>query len=408
MGPPVMHRSSWRTPVVILACGTVVLLLSFGIRTNFGLFLKPITEELGWGREAFATAIGVQMLLWGLAQPFAGAVADKYGAGRVIAVGGAMYALGVLVMAQTSSPLDFTLGAGVLVGLGLTGTGFPIILAVIGRSVEARRRSLFLGLAAAGGSSGQVFMVPLGQAFLDAYGWMTALGLLAALSFIMVPLAAALAGRPRVEARREVRQSFAEAIREAGGHGGYWYLNAGFFVCGFHVMFIATHLPAFIVDQGAAASLGAWALALIGLGNIVGSIISGYLGGRYSKRYLLSGLYLARAVIISIFVLAPISDTSILVFSVAIGVLWLSTVPLTSGLVAQIFGVRYMATLFGFVFLSHQIGGFLGVWLGGYVFDATGSYDIVWWVAVALGVAAAFLHMPINERPVPRLAAAAD
>ncbi len=210
MGSPEMHRSSWRTPIVILVCGTVVALLSFGIRTNFGLFLKPITEELGWGREAFATAIGVQMLLWGLAQPFAGAVADKYGAGRVIAVGGAMYALGVLVMAQTSSPLDFTLGAGVLVGLGLTGTGFPIILAVIGRSVEAQRRSLFLGLAAAGGSSGQVLMVPLGQAFLDAYGWMTALGLLAALSFTMVPLAAALAGRPKVEARREARQGFAE------------------------------------------------------------------------------------------------------------------------------------------------------------------------------------------------------
>jgi predicted MFS family arabinose efflux permease len=403
-----MHRSSWRTPTVILACGTVVLLLSFGIRTNFGLFQIPITGELGWGREAFATAIAIQMLLWGLAQPFAGAVADKYGAGRVVAVCGAMYALGVLVMARTSSPFDFTLGAGVLVGLGLTGTGFPIILAVIGRSVEARRRSLFLGLAAAGGSSGQVFMVPLGQAFLDAYGWMTALGLLAALSFTMVPLAAALAGRPHVEARREARQSFAEAIREAGGHGGYWFLTAGFFVCGFHVMFIATHLPAFIVDQGAAAGLGAWALALIGLGNIVGSLISGFLGGRYSKRYLLSGVYLARAVVISIFVLAPMSDTSILVFSVAIGVLWLSTVPLTSGLVAQIFGVRYMATLFGFVFLSHQIGGFLGAWLGGYVFDATGSYDIVWWVAVALGVAAAFLHMPINERPVPRLAAAAD
>ncbi len=403
-----MHRSSWRTPIVILACGTVVLLLSFGIRTSFGLFLKPITGEFGWGREAFATAIGIQVLLWGLAQPFAGAVADKYGAGRVVAVCGVMYALGVALMARTSSPFDFTLTAGLLVGLGLTGTGFPIILAVIGRSVEARRRSLFLGLAAAGGSSGQLLMVPLGQAFLEAYGWMTALGLLAALSFTMVPLAAALAGRPRVEAGREARQSFAEAIREAGGHGGYWFLNAGFFVCGFHVMFIATHLPAFIVDQGAAASLGAWALALIGFGNMVGSTIWGFLGGHYSKRYLLSGLYLARAVVISIFVLTPVSDTSILVFSLVMGVLWLGTVPLTSGLVAQIFGVRYMATLFGFVFLSHQLGGFLGVWLGGYVFDATGSYDIVWWVAVALAVAASFLHMPINERPVPRLAAAAQ
>lgn len=401
-----MHHSSWRTPIVILVCGTVVLLLSFGIRTSFGLFLNPITGDLGWGREIFAGAIAIQILLWGLAQPLAGAVADRYGAGRVVAACGVMYALGIALMARAEAPLDFVLGTGLLVGLGLTGTGFPIVLAVIGRSVDSRRRSLFLGLAAAGGSSGQLFMVPLGQAFLDAYGWVTALGLLAALSFAMVPLAAALAGPPGGDARLEARQSFAEAIREAGGHGGYWFLTAGFFVCGFHVMFIATHLPAFIVDHGAAASLGAWALALIGLGNIFGSSISGILGGRVSKRYLLSGLYLARAAVIGIFVLVPLSDTSILVFSMAMGVLWLSTVPLTSGLVAQIFGVRYMATLFGFVFLGHQIGGFLGAWLGGYVFDATGSYEIVWWVAVALGVAASILHMPINERPVPRLAAA--
>ncbi len=401
-----MHRLSWRTPIVVLVCGTVVLLLSFGIRTSFGLFLRPVIGEFGWGREVFAFAIALQILLWGVAQPFAGAIADKYGAGRVVAACGVLYALGIALMARAESPFGFTLGAGLLIGIGLSGTSFPIILAVIARSVAAHRRSLFLGLGAAGGSSGQLLMVPLGQVFIDGYGWIMALGLLAAVSLAMVPLAAALAGRSQPGTRAEVAQSLGSAVREAGGHGGYWFLTAGFFVCGFHVFFIATHLPAFIVDKGLAAALGATALAVIGLGNIFGSYLSGVLGGHFSKKYLLSGLYLLRSVVIAIFVLAPVSDLSIIVFSAAIGVLWLSTVPLTSGLVAQIFGVRYMAMLFGFVFFSHQVGGFLGVWLGGVVFDATGSYDVIWWISVALGVAAALLHWPINERPVARLAAA--
>ncbi len=403
-----MDRQGWRTPIVVLVCGTVVLLLSFGIRTSFGLFLQPVTDELGWGREAFAFAIAVQILVWGLAQPFAGALADKYGPGRVIGLCGAMYAFGVYLMSQVSTPFELVFSAGFVVGIALSGTSFPVVLAVIGRSVSERRRSLFLGLGAAGGSSGQLLMVPLGQEFLSAYGWVTALALLAALSFAMAPLAAALARPPTAAAGFEGQQTLREAVREASVHGGFWYLTAGFFVCGFHVYFIATHLPAFIVDKGAAPALGATALALIGLGNIAGSYISGVLGGRYSKKYLLSGLYFARSVVIAIFVLVPVSDVSILVFSLAIGALWLSTVPLTSGLVAQIFGMRYMATLFGIVFLGHQLGGFLGVWLGGYIYDAMGSYDAVWWISVALGVAAAVLHWPINERPVPRLAAAAD
>ncbi len=401
-----MNRSSWRTPIVVLGCGTVVLLLSFGIRTSFGLFLQPVSDSFGWGRGVFATAMAIQNLMWGLAQPFAGALADKYGAGRVVATCGAMYALGVYLMSQAAPPFDLTMRTGFLLGIGLSGTGFPVVLAVIGRSVPERRRSLFLGLGAAGGSSGQVLVVPLGQSFLSAHGWVTALVLLAVLSCVMMPLAAALAGRQGGGARAMAKQSLAEAVREASGHGGYWYLTAGFFVCGFHVAFIATHLPAFIVDKGAAAALGATALVLIGLGNIVGSFLSGVLGGHFSKKYLLSGLYLSRAVVISAFVLSPISDTSIMIFSAAMGVLWLSTVPLTSGLVAQMFGVRYMATLFGFVFLSHQMGSFLGVWLGGYVYDTTGSYDLVWWIAVGLGMMAAILHWPIDERPVARLAAA--
>lgn len=401
-----MNRVTWRTPIVVLVCGTVVLLLSFGIRSSFGLFLKPVIGEFGWGREVFSFAIALQILLWGIAQPFAGAIADKYGAGRVVATCAVLYALGIVLMARAENPFDFTLGAGLLVGIGLSGVSFPIVLAVVGRSVAAHRRSLFLGLAAAGGSSGQLLMVPLGQVFLDSYGWVTAFGLLAAVSFAMVPLAAALAGDSGPGARAEAAQSLGEAVREASGHRGFWFLTTGFFVCGFHVLFIATHLPAFIVDKGAAAALGATALAVIGLGNIFGSYLSGVLGGRFSKKYLLSGLYLLRSGVIAVFVLAPVSDVSIIVFSAAIGVLWLSTVPLTSGLVAQMFGVRYMAMLFGFVFFSHQVGGFLGVWLGGVVFDATGSYDPIWWISVALGVAAALLHWPINERPVARLAAA--
>lgn len=401
-----MHRSSWRTPIVVLACGTIVLLISFGTRTSFGLFLVPVTDGLGWGREAFAFALALQNLLWGLFVPVAGALADKFGSGRVIAAAGVTYAVGVYLMSQASSPFEFTLGAGFLVGIGLSGTGFPIILAVIGRSVDKRRRSLFLGLGSAGGSSGQLLVVPLGQGLLDAYGWSTALMVMAVLCFVMVPAVGALTGRPVGAAVGEATQSLGEAVREAAGHGGYRFLSAGFFVCGFHVGFISAHLPAFIVDNGGAPTLGAAALALIGLGNVFGSYASGVLGGRYSKKYLLSSLYLLRSAVIAAFVLTPVSDASILTFSLTIGVLWLSTVPLTSGLVAQVFGVRYMATLFGFVFLSHQVGSFLGVWLGGYVFDATGSYDVVWWLAVALGVMASAAHWPIDERPVPRLAEA--
>jgi predicted MFS family arabinose efflux permease len=317
-----------------------------------------------------------------------------------------MYVLGLALMAHAANGADLTLSGGVLIGLALSGTGFPVILSVVGRSVDESRRSLFLGLASAGGSSGQVLMVPLGQIFLDSFGWSSALMWLALLSCLMVPLAAALTGKATGGAEQLRKQSLTEALSEAGRHGGYWYLNAGFFVCGFHVTFIATHLPAFIVDRGASPALGAVALALIGFGNIIGSLTCGVLGGRYPKKRVLAGLYLARSLVISLFVLAPASDLSIMLFAGAIGMLWLGTVPLTSGLVAQIFGVRYMATLFGIVFLSHQLGSFLGAWLGGYVYDATGSYDLVWWVAVALGIVSAALHWPIDDRPLVRVAAA--
>ncbi len=395
-----MTDMRWRNPIVILVCASIVLILSFGIRTSFGIFLAPMTMDLGIGRESFAFAIALQNLLWGLSQPFAGAIADRYGSGRVVAVCAVVYVLGLVLMAHASSGTDLTIGAGVLIGLALSGTGFPVILAVVGRSVDESRRSLFLGFASAGGSSGQLLMVPLGQVFLDGFGWGTALLWFALLSSLMVPLAAVLTGKATASIERVRKQSLRQAIAEASRHGGYWYLTAGFFVCGFHVAFIATHLPAFILDRGGTPALGAAALALIGFGNIIGSLACGVLGGRYPKKYVLAGLYLGRSVIITLFILAPVSDLSILLFATGIGMLWLGTVPLTSGLVAHIFGMRYMATLFGFVFFSHQLGSFLGAWLGGYVFDTTGTYDLVWWIAVALGLAAAALHWPIDEQPV--------
>jgi predicted MFS family arabinose efflux permease len=397
-----MTANRWNSPVLILVCASIVLILSFGIRTSFGIFLAPVTTDLGLGRTSFAFAIAIQSLLWGVSQPFAGAIADRYGSGRVVAICGLMYVLGLVLMANATTAADLTLSNGLLIGFALSGTGFPVLLSVVGRSVDESRRSLFLGFASAGGSSGQVLMVPLGQILLDGFGWSEALLWIALLASLMVPLAAALTGKPSAASDRLLKQSLSEAIAEASRHGGYWYLTAGFFVCGFHVTFIATHLPAFIIDRGASPALGAVALALIGFGNIIGSLTCGVLGGRYPKKRVLAGLYLARSVVITLFILAPISDVSIMLFAAGIGLLWLGTVPLTSGLVAQMFGVRYMATLFGFVFFSHQLGSFLGAWLGGYVYDTTGSYDLVWWVAVALGIVAAALHWPIDDRPVVR------
>jgi predicted MFS family arabinose efflux permease len=291
-----------------------------------------------------------------------------------------------------------------LIGLALAGASFAVVLAAISRMVPEEKRSWALGLGTAAGSLGQFLMVPLGQAFIDAYGWMMALVLLSLFAAAIVPLANVLAGRS--EHYSGPQQSLGEALREAGGHASYWYLIAGFFVCGFHVAFIQTHLPAYLRDMGLAPQLGAWSLALVGLFNIIGAYSAGVMGGRHSKKYLLSFLYFARAVVIALFILVPISTVSVLLFSAAIGLLWLSTVPLTSGLVAVMFGPRYMATLFGIVFFSHQVGAFLGVWLGGYLFDSSGSYNLVWWLGVALGVFAGLMHWPIQERRVARLAAA--
>ena len=398
-----MTIQGWRTATVVLICGGIVLSLSIGIRQSFGLFLAPMSTDLGWGREVFAFAIAVQNILWGATQPFFGMAADRWGGGRILAVSGAFYVLGLYLMSTTAGVAEFNISAGILIGLALSGTSFAVVLGAVGRAFPPEKRSAALGIASAGGSFGQFVMVPLGQAAIDAYGWSLTFVLLACLAALMVALAAPLAGKPRVAVDAGGAQSMGEALAEARRHPGFLYLNAGFFVCGFHITFIGTHLPAYLTDLGLSATAASVSLALVGLFNIVGSLACGVAGGRYSKKYLLSGVYLARSVIILAFLLAPASNLSAYLFGAGMGLLWLGTVPLTSALVAQIFGPRYMSTLFGIVFFSHQVGAFLGVWLGGRIYDTTGSYDMVWWIAIALGLLAAALHLPINERPVPRL-----
>lgn len=394
---------AWRTPILVFLSGCVLLFLSFGTRQGFGLFLQPISAEFGWGREVFALAIAIQNLIVGAAQPFTSAIADRYGTGRMVAIGGLLYASGLFLMANASTPFDAYLSMGVLVGLGLSGTSFAIVFSAIARVVPEEKRSFALGAVSSIGSLGTFTMVPLGQAFLDAYGWITVLTMLGFVILLTVPVGFVLKGKPSAHASK---QSLREALREARGHRGYRLLVAGFFVCGFHVAYIATHLPSYIVDRGLSAEVGAWTLGLVGLFNVVGALGGGYLGDKISKRYLLSVLYFGRAVLFIVFILTPLTEVTVLMFGVIMGLLWLSTVPVTSALVAQIFGPQYMATLFGIVFFSHQIGGFLGAWLGGYLFDTTGSYDMVWYISIALGLISAALHLPIDEKPVSRLATA--
>lgn len=399
--PPALSRD-WRTPAVVLVCGGIVLSLSVGIRHGFGLFLQPMSADLGWGRETFAFAMALQHLLWGAAQPYTGMLADRYGAGRVLAAGAVLYVLGLALMAYSQTGFALGLSAGVLIGLGLSGTTFSVVLGVIGRAYPPEKRSMALGIAAAAGSFGQFAMLPIEQSLIERFGWLHALLMLAVMAAVMVPLAAALVEKSLVAAANVPSQSAAEAVREAFGHRGFVLLTLGFFVCGFQVVFIAVHLPAYLLDRGLTAHDGMIALALIGFFNVIGTWGGGWLGGKLSKKYLLSGLYFGRSVVITAFLLAPVTPLSLYLFSAAIGLLWLATVPLTNGLVAQIFGTRYFSMLGGFVFFSHQIGSFLGVWLGGMMYDRTGSYDLVWFIAIGLGIAAAIANLPIDEREIRR------
>jgi predicted MFS family arabinose efflux permease len=383
----------------------MVLMLSIGTRQTFGLFLPPMTFDLGWTRETFGFAIALQNIVWGIGQPFAGAIADKFGAARVIAFGGASYALGLAMMAYSTTGLAFDLSAGILVGLGLSGTGFGVIMGVVGRAAAPAKRSAALGLVGAGGSFGQFAMLPFAQGLISEFGWLSALLVLTACSLIIIPLASALAGRNT--AAHTSDQSLAAAIREAAAHKGFWFLTVSFMVCGFQTIFVMIHLPAYLVDKGLSPTDGMTALALIGFFNIVGSYACGLLGGHYSKKKLLMWLYSIRAVAIALFIALPLSTVTLWGFAVTMGATWLGTVPLTNGMVAQIFGVKYLSTLFSVVFLGHQIGSFLGAWYGGRMFDLTGSYTTVWIFCVVLSVIAAALCAPIDERDITasRLAA---
>jgi MFS family permease len=391
----------WRTPVVVLVCGGLILTLAMGIRHGFGLFLQPISSDLGWGRETFAFALAVQNLVWGATQPFAGMVADRFGTARVVLAGCALYVLGLVLMANAATPWFFVLTAGVLIGTGLSGVTYSVVSGVLGRKFPPEKRSMALGISAAAGSFGQFAVLPFTQWLLANVGWHGALLALAAVALLIIPLAAAMVERRETHAHLFV-QSAGQAMHEALGHRGYVLLTVGFFVCGFQIVFVGVHLPAYLADRGLPAHVAVMALALVGLFNIVGTYAAGWLGGRMSKKYILSFIYFARSVVFALFFFLPLSAFSVYAFAIALGLLWLSTVPPTNSLVAQIFGVRYLAMLSGFVFFSHQIGSFLGAWLGGKLYDTTGSYDIVWYLSIALGIAAGLINLPIDERAIKR------
>ncbi|MGD9866423.1 MAG: MFS transporter [Hyphomicrobiales bacterium] len=388
---------------IIIACAALAIGLGMGIRQTFGLFLEPVSQDIGLGREVFALSMGLQNLLWGISAPFFGAFADKYGAGRVVLAGGVLYAAG-LVMLAASAGGGQVVASGLLLGLGVSGLGFTAVLGAVGRAAPPEKRSGALGMASAGGSFGQFAALPYAHVFLESAGWSMTLLLLAVLTVLAVPAAWGVSGKPQSAAGAST-QTVSHAFREAMTHKGFLLLTAGFFVCGFHVTFVATHLPAFLGDRSFEPWLGAAALSLIGLANVAGTYICGRAGQVMEKRKALSYLYLGRAVVFLGFLFIPLTEFTVLALSMAIGLLWLGTIPLTSGLIATLFGPKWMSMLFGLVFFAHQIGGFLGAWLGGYVFDALRSYDAMWWMSSGLGVWAALLHWPIVEKPVARLSA---
>jgi predicted MFS family arabinose efflux permease len=385
----------------VLLCGAMIVTLSMGIRHGFGLWLQPVTLDRGWSRETFAFAIAIQNIAWGIAGPIAGGIADRFGAFKVLVVGALLYALGLVLMGLASTGLAFMGSAGVILGLAQSGTTYAVVYGVIGRNVAADKRSWAMGITAAAGSFGQFLMVPVENGLIDGVGWQNALFILGCLALAIVPLAFGLKEPPHAAASGP-QQSVAAAIREAFGHPSFLLLAAGYFVCGFQVVFIGVHMPSYLKDHGLTPNVATTALALIGLFNVIGTYAAGALGQRMPKRYILSTIYALRAVVIAVFISAPLTPWSVYLFASVIGVLWLSTVPPTNALIAQIFGVRYLSMLGGFAFLSHQVGSFLGAWLGGRLYDATGSYNVVWWIAIALGVFAAIVNLPVKEHAIVR------
>jgi MFS family permease len=397
---------AWRTPMVILVCGCLISAIGFGPRAALGLFLTPMTAAHSWSREVFSLALAIQVIVWGAAQPFAGAVADRFGILRVLSAGALLYCIGLSMMAYSTTPVMLDVSAGVLCGLGIAGSSFTLVIAAFSKLMPAHMRSLAFGAGTAAGSFGQFLFSPLAVGFIDWFGWQNALVAFGLITLTVIPLAFALRTPPMDAASHHEasKQSLRHALVEAFGHRSYVLLVLGFFTCGFQLLFITVHLPAYLVDRGLSVDAGAWTLGVIGLFNIIGSVSAGWLGDRMPKRYLLSIIYTLRSIAVIAFISLPVTIGSSLVFGAVMGLLWLSTVPPTSGLVAIMFGTRWMATLFGFAFFSHQVGGFLGVWLGGLLYTTTGSYNVIWWLSVALGVISAIINLPIIEKPIERLA----
>jgi MFS family permease len=397
--------ASWRTPALVIGFGSLIALIAFGPRSTLGFFLTPLSSANHWGRDVFAFALALQNLLWGVGQPLGGIVADRFGSVRVLCGGALLYALGLVLMAHSTSAPMLDLSAGVLIGFGLAGCSFPVVLAALGKIVPLQWRSRAFGFGTAAGSFGQFLYSPVAVALMDVFGWQETLVIFAVSMLAVLPLSLALATPPSEGAHAGESQSLRQALSEAFVHRSYVLLVLGFFTCGFQLQFITVHLPSYLVDRGLSAQVGGWTIATIGLFNIVGSVTAGWLGDRMPKRYLLSFIYFVRAAAILVFISFPVTPFTCLVFGATMGLMWLSTVPPTNGIIALMFGTRWLATLAGFAFFSHQVGGFLGVWLGGIVFDRTGSYNMVWWLAILFGVLSALINMPIVEKPVARVAA---
>ncbi|MGB0694608.1 MAG: MFS transporter [Rhodospirillaceae bacterium] len=413
------HWPVWLLPAVLVTAGAIILGLNLGVRQSMGLFIPDMAADLGWSTAVFGLAFAIQNLLWGLGSPVAGMMADRWGTAKTLMLGTALYGAGLLLMADVASPLGLHATAGVLIGLGVAGTTFPVVLGAVGRMVSPERRSLALGIVSAGGSFGQFVMAPITESLNSSLGWAGALVALAAICMLMIPCGLMLADRTRktsaepdqtakAEAPAEQEQTLKEAFALAFANRNYNLVTLGFFVCGFHIAFIAVHLPVYVATCGLPSSVAAATLAVVGLFNIFGTLLAGWAGGRYRKGPALSVIYGLRAIVILAFMIAPKTEVTFLIFGAAIGMLWLSTVPLTSGIVAQVFGPRYMASLFGMCLLSHQIGAFIGSWAGGIVFEETGSYDAIWIASIILGIAAAIVNLPVREdKAVPKTAAAA-
>ena len=398
--------SSWRTPTLVIGFGSLIALIAFGPRSTLGFFLTPLSAANHWGRDVFAFALALQNLLWGVGQPLGGIIADRFGSVRVLCGGALLYALGLVLMAHATSAPMLDLSAGVLIGFGLAGCSFPVVLAAFGKIVPLQYRSRAFGFGTAAGSFGQFLYSPVAVALMDAFGWQQTLIIFAVSMLAVLPLSTALATPPSEATHAGGSQSLRQALGEAFAHRSYVLLVLGFFTCGFQLQFITVHMPAYLVDRGLSAQVGGWTIATIGLFNIVGSVTAGWLGDRMPKRYLLSIIYFIRAGAILVFISFPVTPFTCIMFGAVMGLMWLSTVPPTNGIIALMFGTRWLATLAGFAFFSHQVGGFLGVWLGGLVFDRTGSYNMVWWLAILFGVLSALINMPIVEKPVARIAVA--